>query len=402
MKPFNPEEIKTFKAPKYGGVTLSLLSMFVLASMIVVWNKIGKQEQEQLNESFSVLCDESVLIPVKQCAEQFEREMNIKVSVHSKFVFDQNKSEEKASANANRYDLDISSEKTNGSRRALNQVPCAFRSIIFATRKNFSRNITSVEEVFQNKLAYSISHHSAKDGSLLQESIGETGIWQRIFSGRKRVYPSSNAAGLELSSANNLDGAFMWDSSAREFDLKIHHLNELKLASETICANTGDSSEKNLSALQFARFLAAPSKGQFHFAQSGFIGVKGDVWSDKPSLYLYCAESIKPLVVNQFEHFEKDYHVMVESHFLNQEKITLSLNLITQSKARKSLPDVVIGLSESNSAQIPDHYQAYFGNSVIKKKQFSFYLLKSTRFPESSMKLVDFLCKRENKLSKAD
>ena len=88
MKPFNPEEIKTFKAPKYGGVTLSLLSMFVLASMIVVWNKIGKQEQELLNESLSVLCDKSVLIPVKQCAEQFEREMKIKVSVHSKFVFE--------------------------------------------------------------------------------------------------------------------------------------------------------------------------------------------------------------------------------------------------------------------------------------------------------------------------
>ena len=222
------------------------------------------------------------------------------------------------------------------------------------------------------------------------------------FFQKKESLPIFKCSRFGIVSANDLDGAFMWDSSAREFDLKIHHLNELKLASETISANTGDSSEKNLYALQFARFLAAPSKGQFHFAQSGFIGVEGDVWGDKPSLYLYCADSIKPLVVNQFEHFEKDYHVMVEPHFLNQEKITLSLNLITQSKARKSLPDVVIGLSESNSSQILDHYQAYFGNSVIKKKQFSFYLLKSTRFPESSMKLVDFLCKRENKLSKAD
>jgi hypothetical protein len=402
MKPFNPEEIKTFKAPKYGGVTLSLLSMFVLASMIVVWNKIGKQEQELLNESLSVLCDKSVLIPVKQCAEQFEREMKIKVSVHSKFVFDHNKSEEKASTNTNRYSLDIFTKKTKASDRALNEVPCAFRSIIFATRKNFSGNMTSLEEVFQNNLGYSTSPPSAKDGRLLQESLGPTGLWQKILSKRKIVYPSSNAAGLELSSENDLDGAFMWDFSARKFDLKIHFIKELKLASETIWAKTGESSKKNLSALQFARFLAAPSRGQFHFAQSGFVGVKGDVWSEKPSLYLYCTESIKPLFINQFERFEKDHHILVEPHFLNQEKIALSLNLITQSKAKRSLPDVVVGLSEGKGSQMTDHYQPYLGHSVIKKEQFSFYLLKSTRFPESSMKLVDFLSKSKNFIGKAD
>ena len=92
MKPFNPEEIKTFRAPKYGGVTLSLLSMFVLASMIVVWNKIGEQGQEQFNQSIRVLCDESVSAPVKECAEQFEREMKVKVSIHSTPGPDRNRS----------------------------------------------------------------------------------------------------------------------------------------------------------------------------------------------------------------------------------------------------------------------------------------------------------------------
>jgi hypothetical protein len=38
MKPFEPDQIKTFRTPKYTGVTLSLLSIFVLASMIAVWD----------------------------------------------------------------------------------------------------------------------------------------------------------------------------------------------------------------------------------------------------------------------------------------------------------------------------------------------------------------------------
>ena len=66
------------------------------------------------------------------------------------------------------------------------------------------------------------------------------------------------------------------------------------------------------------------------------------------------------------------------------------------------VPDVVVGLSEGKGSQMTDHYQPYLGHSVIKKEQFSFYLLKSTRFPESSMKLVDFLSKSKNFISKAD
>ena len=37
---------KVFKTPKYTGVTLALLSMFVLACMMAVWNKLSVAEKE--------------------------------------------------------------------------------------------------------------------------------------------------------------------------------------------------------------------------------------------------------------------------------------------------------------------------------------------------------------------
>ena len=50
---------------------------------------------------------------------------------------------------------------------------------------------------------------------------------------------------------------------ARNFDLKIHRIRELESASQTLFARTSDSAQNRLSALQFARFLAAPPEGSF-------------------------------------------------------------------------------------------------------------------------------------------
>jgi len=395
VKPFNPEEIKTFRTPKYGGVTLSLLSMFVLASMIVVWNKIGEQEQEQFNKSISILCDESFAIPVKQCAEQFEREMKIKVSIHSTSGLDQNGSKAKGTVNGAAYDLDLSAGEPTADRLSLNQVPCAFRSIIFATRKDFEPNMTELEQVFQNNLTYSTSPSSARDGRLLEYSLGRTDRWREVLSKREKVFPSSSAAGLELASGNDLDGAFMWDFSARKFDLKIHRIKELELASETLLARTNDSAQNRLPALQFARFLAAPTKGQFYFAEASFVGVNGDAWTEKPFLYVYCANPIEGFIRDEFDRFEKDGLVSIEPHFLDPEKIALSLSLIAQSKAKKAHPDLVLGLPEGQDDQMPDQYQSSAGTSIINDTRISVYVLKSTRFPVSSRKFREFLLSKE-------
>lgn len=397
MKPFNPEEIKTFRAPKYGGVTLSLLSMFVLASMIVVWNKIGEQGQEQFNQSIRVRCDESIAIPVKECAEQFEREMKIKVSIHSMAGLDRNGSKAKETVDGDTYDLDLFSGKANGQDLSLNQVPYAFRSIVFATRKDFSPEMTELEEVFQNNLAFSTSPGSAKDARLLELCLGKTSWWRKVLSKRAKTYPSSSALALEVASRKDLDGAFMWDFSARNFDLKIHRIRELEPASQTLFARTSDSAQNRLSVLQFARFLAAPTKGQFYFAKAGFVGVNGDAWAEKPFLYVYCAKSVEGLILDEFDRFESEALVSIERHFLKEEKMALSLTLIAQSKAKKALPDLVFGLPQSQNAQMPAQYQKSSETLLINGAKISVHVLRPTRFPVSTRKFLDFLLHKETK-----
>ena len=52
---------KVFKTPKYTGVTLALLSMFVLACMMAVWNKLSKKHpEENQSTSMRIICEKDL------------------------------------------------------------------------------------------------------------------------------------------------------------------------------------------------------------------------------------------------------------------------------------------------------------------------------------------------------
>jgi hypothetical protein len=70
----NQDFNKIFKTPKYTGVTLSLLSMFVLAAMFVVWQKFPKQDPQESEQNISILCDFKLKIPVEKILASFKKE----------------------------------------------------------------------------------------------------------------------------------------------------------------------------------------------------------------------------------------------------------------------------------------------------------------------------------------
>ncbi|OUU46591.1 MAG: hypothetical protein CBC16_00130 [Verrucomicrobia bacterium TMED56] len=58
----NQEFNSVFKTPKFTGVTLSLLSMFVLAAMFVVWEKFPKESPIPPSPKIKLLCDQRLKV----------------------------------------------------------------------------------------------------------------------------------------------------------------------------------------------------------------------------------------------------------------------------------------------------------------------------------------------------
>ena len=76
-----------FQTPKYTGVTLSLLSLFVLVCMFAVWEKMPKQDSP---DPLLVWVPEIAFQPVDAAQRAFEQELGVKLLVQTGASFLEN------------------------------------------------------------------------------------------------------------------------------------------------------------------------------------------------------------------------------------------------------------------------------------------------------------------------
>lgn len=73
----NQDFSKVFKTPKYTGVTLSLLSMFVLASMLVVWDKLSISPSGKNSNALEIICEIEMKQVMSSIIKSFYKECEI-------------------------------------------------------------------------------------------------------------------------------------------------------------------------------------------------------------------------------------------------------------------------------------------------------------------------------------
>ena len=77
----NQDFKKVFKTPKYTGVTLALLSMFVLTSMMVVWDRISDSPNATNSELLEVFCEKSLQPIFRPAIQSFYKKTGIGCNV---------------------------------------------------------------------------------------------------------------------------------------------------------------------------------------------------------------------------------------------------------------------------------------------------------------------------------
>jgi hypothetical protein len=248
----NPKPI--FKMPKYTGVTLSLLSLFVLASMFVVWERMLPSSSTSSEENdLHLLAEKSFRSWLEPTRNAYQREFNQTVSVA---YFSHNQIVER-----------------------LNQISDSNVDLFIVTEtKDFS------DSDAPNFIDARIPVAFHPKGSKLDERFAESPV-----------------------------SAFLAKSSTRITN-----------------------------GLLFARYLAAPSLGQFYLAEKNWIGVNGDRWALIPEISILCDSSLTldlTRVINTFSQREKIIPNIDSKDFHG---IQSSLDIISQSEAKHFLPDIVL------------------------------------------------------------
>jgi hypothetical protein len=262
--------------------------------------------------------------------------------------------------NNKNFDLLISSQFISGNPDLNNDIfqesiPVASHVPVFATRDNFSLTVNNWSDILDQNLTIGLIEQNP--GSSRKIKLPQTVIQELQNTDRLLFFPDAHSLSETLLNSDKLDAAIVWHQIARKMNLKVLQLDELQLKIIPVHAQVHSRSQKATKSIMFARYLAAPSKGQFHFANNYLIGVDGDRWAVEPVLNFYSEPSFKRSMTTKIEDFSKREGVTINFSFPEPEKLIFAISSISQSKTTHLLPDLLL-VSRSTADRLPSTYKA--------------------------------------------
>jgi hypothetical protein len=281
------------RPPKYSGITLSLLSLFVLVCMLAVWEKMPKEDFEQ---PLVVCVPKKAEGVLRNAVNGFERETGASLILN----FDSLPSEkEKPPSGDNPPDLFIFENDPNSD---------------------------------------STSH--AKEGTK------ENMVWlayQAVTSG----------------------------------------------SGEALIASVPETCKNSVLAFQFARYLSAPTRGQFDFANAGWTGVDGDRWSITPEIKVWISDGLGQDIHHLLTTFEKREGAKIIPETFSGESLLKALEIAGNSESKKFLPDVVYVHDKKQNDKFSDlSFRAFHDSLSPRFANFQIYLNLWSKLPNISERLA--------------
>jgi ABC-type molybdate transport system substrate-binding protein len=118
--------------------------------------------------------------------------------------------------------------------------------------------------------------------------------------------------------------------------------------------NLTSSTTKPAQALLFARYLAAPQKGQSHFSKHHFSGVPGDAWEKSPELTVYCGGLNRDAVYQTLRDFEKREGCKIIEHFNGCGSLVANIKTVGQNESSTTMPDAFFTCDASYMTKVDD------------------------------------------------
>ncbi|MCS1408783.1 MAG: hypothetical protein M2R45_01960 [Verrucomicrobia subdivision 3 bacterium] len=321
-------------------ILLTLASVvMVFALIVLIRREIAHPTSTQSN--LVVYCAAGIRKPVEAAAKQYEKEYDVAIrldygstgELESKIALEQ---ENKAP----RCDLYIPADQFFSDRarnRGLTKgaIPLAQFRVVLAVKPDSTLRIKSIRDLLSQNLSYVICNEQAGVGNRTQSALKARDLWEEVFRNKKSSFPRVPEAANAVKTSDDIQAAFIWDATARQFGLKTIECPELATGIATISADVTAQTAKTKEALHFARYLAAPEKGKPFFKQFHFETLPGDPWEEVPELVIYCGGVKHNALVGTFTDFGKQGGCLIKTQYAGCGTIVGNI------KARKfHLPDM--------------------------------------------------------------
>ena len=287
-------------------LVLVTLGLLVVLAVLLVWLGGGFGDKVSRRE-LVVYCAAGLKPPVEETARRYEREFGVPVRLQyasSGALLNQIEVDPRGDLYIPAADdpfLRIGREKG----MIAEIIPLAQFRLVIATRPGNPKNIRRLGDLLRDDVGFAIANEQAAVGKLTKSLLTRSGHWETI-KGRAKVFkPTVTEVALDVKVGVGVDAGFVWDSTTKQFGLDLVMVPELGDGTSNISACVLANCTEPSAALRFARYLAAPERGQQAFAKHHYQPRQGDPWVVTPSIRLFSGGVNREAIKNTLASFEQ-------------------------------------------------------------------------------------------------
>lgn len=296
---------------------VGIVSLLIVGASLGLALFFGAQESvDDSGATLEVFCAAGIRPPVAELADQYEREFGVDVRLHydsSGGLLSQLELNPKGDLYIPADDLYI--ERARSKNLVAEALPIARFRLVLAVKPGNPKNITSLDDLLADGVNYVICNEQAGVGNKTMKLLQKANRWDEIVAKVKVRMPTVPQAADAVATSNGLDAAFVWDSTAKQYDLDVVTLTEFDEGVADIHVGVLTSTKQSALALRFARYLSAPEKGVVTFAVHKYEPVPGDAWTPTPEIVIFAGGVNRNAVSRTIAEFEEREGCRVNTNY---------------------------------------------------------------------------------------
>jgi ABC-type molybdate transport system substrate-binding protein len=290
-----------------GGTGLLVLTLALVAALVFFLNRDtggGKQ-------TLVVYCAVGVKKAVEEAAGKFEQETGAKVSIeYSSSGVLANKLKLDKEGGLPRADVYVAAdyvyaERARADGLTAESLKVATWKVVLGVKPGSGLDVANCDDLLRRKISFVICDPLAGVGKKMKKMLERSGHWPAVDAAKAASFPTVTEAALAVKENAGTQAAFVWDSVARQFGLRVVELPELAASKADISAAVTVTTGRPALALKFARYLAAPTRGGAVFAGHHYVPLPGDEWAETPRLRVDCGGVNREAVEKTIREFQQ-------------------------------------------------------------------------------------------------
>ena len=293
-----------------GGMVWLVLTAVLVGALVYFLNRDADDGQGG-GQTLVVYCAAGVKKAVEEAAGKFELETGAKVSLEyaSSGVL-ANKLKIDKEGGVPRADAYIAADYVYAERARVDgltaeSLKVATWKVVLGVKPGSGLTLANCDNVLAQKLSFVICDPLAGVGKKTKKMLERSGHWAAVDAAKAASFPTVTEAALAVKENAGTQAAFVWDSIARQFGLRVVELPELASSKADISVAVTATTGRPALALKFARYLAAPTRGGAVFARHHYVPIPGDEWADAPRLRIDCGGVNREAVEQTIREFQQ-------------------------------------------------------------------------------------------------